>query len=97
VINVRSWVVTGAERTPEMLDFLLRENFKMRFGAFGMDADGDIVFEHTIAGSTCDKNELKASMLAVLHTADDYDDKIVGRWGGQRSMDRVQTPAKAQS
>jgi hypothetical protein len=88
IVNVRSWVVTGAERTQEMLEFLLRENFEMRFGAFGLDKDGDVVFEHTIAGSTCDKQELKASVLAVAGVADTYDDKIVSRWGGRRATDR---------
>jgi hypothetical protein len=89
VVNVRSYVVTGAERTPEMLEFLLRENFNMRFGAFGLDPDGDVTFEHNIIGSTCDKNELKAAVMAVLGTADEYDDQIVGRWGGKRSNDRT--------
>ncbi|MDR7418839.1 MAG: YbjN domain-containing protein [Armatimonadota bacterium] len=89
VVNVRSYVVTGAERTPEMLEFLLKENFNMRFGAFGLDKDGDVTFEHNLIGSTCDKNELRTSMMAVLGTADQYDDQIVSRWGGKRAMDRT--------
>lgn len=88
VINVRSHVVTGAEKTPEMLGYLLRQNFDMRFGAFSMSQDGDVVFEHTIVGSTCDKNELRASVMGVLSTADQYDDQIVSRWGGKRAQDR---------
>jgi hypothetical protein len=87
-INVRSYVVTGAERRPEMLEFLLRQNYDMRFGAFSLDHDGDVVFEHTIVGSSCDKAELKASVMAVLTTADKYDEQIVSRWGGKRAMDR---------
>jgi hypothetical protein len=87
-VNVKSYVVAGAERTPEMLEFLLRENNDLRFGAFGLDKDGDVIFEHTIVGSSCDKHELKASILAVVGTADNYDDKIVSRWGGKRALDR---------
>lgn len=89
VINVRSYVTVGAERTPEMLEFLLRQNYDMRFGAFGLDKDGDVVFEHNILGSTCDKTELRTSVLAVISTADRYDDQIVGRWGGTRALDRT--------
>ena len=88
VINARSRVVTGASLEPGLLNFLLRQNAEMRFGAFSTDANGDILFEHTIVGSTCDPEELEASVLAVLEAADEYDDRIVERWGGERALDR---------
>jgi len=88
-ITTRAYVVTGAELTPDLLHYLLRENADMRFGAFGVDDDGDIFFEHTIVGSTCDKEELKASVMGVVMTADRYDDEIVARWGGQRALDQM--------
>jgi len=50
---------------------------------------GDVLFQHTIVGSTCDPAELEASVREVLEIADDYDDKIVSRWGGQRELDRA--------
>lgn len=88
-VTARSYVIIGAEVTPELMRFLLTENNQMRFGAFGLDKDGDIFFEHSIVGSTVDKEELKASILAVGYTADKYDDQIMGRWGGQRAIDRA--------
>lgn len=88
-ITTRAYVVTGAELTPDLMHFLLRQNADMRFGAFGVDDENDIFFEHTIVGSSCDKNELKASVLAVVTTADRFDDQIVARWGGQRALDRT--------
>lgn len=88
-ITTRSYLVTEVELTPDLLLYLLRENDKMRFGAFGVDQDGDIFFEHTIVGSTVDKDELRSSVLAVVMTSDQYDDKIVERWGGQRMLDRT--------
>lgn len=90
VINTRSYVVTGADISQGLMDFLLRENVKMRFGAFGLDEAGNILFEHTIVGSTCDKRELESSVKAVLEIADEYDDPIVSRWGGKRALDRLQ-------
>jgi hypothetical protein len=87
-VTARSYVVTGAELTPDLLLYLLRENDRMRFGAFGVDEDNDIFFEHTIVGSTCDKEELKSSVMAVVITADQYDEKITSKWGGQRALDR---------
>lgn len=89
IINTRSYVVTGADITPELMRFLLEENTSMIFGAFGIDANNDILFEHTIVGSTCDKKELESSVKAVLEVADDYDDRLVEKWGGQRALDRI--------
>ena len=77
----------GAQLTPELTKFLLDENSKMRFGAFAIDAEGEVVFRHCIAGSTCDKEELETSVGAVAQTADEYDDQIVQRWGGQRALE----------
>lgn len=88
VINIRSTVVSGAKMAPDLQTFLLRENAERRFGAFSVNDAGEILFEHTIVGSTCDPNELEASVLAVLAAADDYDDKIVERWGGKRALDQ---------
>lgn len=88
-ITTRAYVVAGIELTPDLMHFLLRENDKMRFGAFGIDKDDSIFFEHTIVGSSCDKEELKGSVMAVVLTADEYDDQIIERWGGSRVIDRV--------
>ncbi len=89
IITTRAYVVTGAELTPELMRFLLEENAGMRFGAFGIDDEGDITFEHSIVGSTCDQKELEASVIHVARTADDYDDRIVTRWGGERALDQI--------
>lgn len=91
VISTRAYVVTGAELSADLMHFLLRENDRMTFGAFGVDEDGDIFFEHTIVGSTCDPNELKASVSSVVLIADEYDDLIVEKWGGNRAIDRVRS------
>lgn len=87
-ITTRAYLVTDVELSPDLLMYLLRENDRMRFGAFGVDPDGDIFFEHAIVGSSVDKAELKSSVMAVAITADQYDDKIVERWGGQRMLER---------
>lgn len=89
IITTRSYVVTGAELTSELMRYLLAENAGMSFGAFGIDDEGDILFEHSIVGSTCDQKELESSVVAVAQTADEYDDKIVKRWGGERALDQI--------
>lgn len=87
-VSTRSWVVTKVELVPELMKYLLRKNYDMTQGAFGIDDANDIFFEHTILGSSCDKNQLRASVGGVSFVADKYDDEIVGRWGGERSVDR---------
>lgn len=89
VINTRAYVVTGAALTSDLMRFLLEQNSNMIFGAFGIDAKGDILFEHSIVGSTCDKKELESSVNAVLEVSDEYDDQLVERWGGKRALDRI--------
>lgn len=86
-VSARSYVVTGAEMTLELMEFLLKSNDNVRFGAFGLDTENDIFFDHTVVGSTCDKEDLKATIMAVIMTADEFDDKIVSRWGGRRATD----------
>ena len=95
VISTRAYVVTGADLTADLMHFLLRENDRMTFGAFGIDEEGDIFFEHSILGSTCDPEELRSSVSSVVLIADEYDDLIVEKWGGQRAIDRVRNGGEA--
>ena len=88
-VRTWSWVITGAENTPELLLHLLHENANLRFGGFGVDEAGDVLFQHTILGQTCDKEELRATIMAVISTADRVDDELVAKFGGQRAIDRT--------
>ncbi|MEM8542974.1 MAG: YbjN domain-containing protein [Cyanobacteria bacterium P01_H01_bin.119] len=88
LITTRSYVVTDVEITPDLTYYMLRENSGIYFGRFALDSENDIVFEHSLVGSTCDQVELKHSVMTVIQLADDYDDEIVARWGGKRALDR---------
>lgn len=73
--------------TPDLLYYLLKLNSDFNFGAFSIDENGVINFKHSLVGSTCDKEELRVSVKLTVQTADEYDDKIVARWGGKRAID----------
>ncbi len=88
LVTTRSFVVTDLTVTPELSYYLLRANNGIRFGRFALDGENDIVFEHSLVGSTCDQIELKHSVTTVIRLADEYDDEIVARWGGQRALER---------
>jgi hypothetical protein len=90
IVNVRSCCVMDMPQIPQdCLRFLLEENFKFVFGAFTIDKDGDINFEHTILASKLDIHELESSVKAVQITADKYDDEITRRWGGVTGRDKI--------
>ncbi|MGD9519226.1 MAG: YbjN domain-containing protein [Armatimonadota bacterium] len=91
VVCTRSYVVSNIEHTPELMEFLLTTNANFVFGAFGLDEDGDITFEHTILSTHMDVDELRDSVYAVLVTADEFDDQITQRFGGIRALDRSRT------
>lgn len=88
VVDVRAWVVMGAELTPELMKFLLLQNNQFMLGGFGIDDEGDIFLSHSLLANDLDKAELRASINAVKATADHFDDEIQSRWGGQRMADR---------
>lgn len=89
VICTRAYVLHDVDVTPELMRYLLAENNSMRFGAFGLANDTHIFFEHSIVGSTVDKAELRASVLAVIGTADTYDDPLMARFGGTSGLQYV--------
>lgn len=90
VVNVRSCCVMDMGQIPQdCLRYLLDQNFGFVFGAFSLDKDGDINFEHTLLASKLDPKELEASVKAVQVTADKYDDEITKRWGGVTGREKV--------
>jgi hypothetical protein len=89
VVRGMAWVVQDIELREDLLLHLLRMNSNFRFGGFGLDSDDDIFFTYSIVGSTADKEEVKALVLAVASTADGEDDKIVAKWGGLTAVDKL--------
>ena len=89
LICTRAYVASGVERTYELYEFLLQENHRAMIGGFGLDPRGNVFYQHSILGNTCDEPELRSSVLAVVLLADKYDDEVVQRWGGKRAVDRV--------
>ncbi|MEM9492964.1 MAG: YbjN domain-containing protein [Myxococcota bacterium] len=74
---------------------LMERNAYLRFGAFGYDPVGkQIMFIHSIlGGTTLDPEELLATLRDVALIADEYDDKLVDKYGGQRMQDALEEAA----
>lgn len=88
VLRAFSWVVTGPERSPELHKYLLEQNLNFVLGAFGIDSDGDVLFTYAVPGEGLSAAQVLFAVYAVLGTADDYDDDIMSKFGGQRALDR---------
>ena len=95
MVRCTSQLVKGVDIDGPLAAQLLELNAHLRFGAFGWDpTDKIVVFTHTIlGGTTLDPEELTATLRDVALVADDYDDKLMKKYGGQRMIDLLEEAA----
>ena len=75
IVRASSHLTVGSTVDAELIQFLLAENRKMRFGAFQLDEAGQILFVHSIlGGENMDLLELESCILSVAAIATRYDD-----------------------
>ncbi len=88
-------VVAGVEMNGDLAVELLERNSKTRMGAWAYERSGGLIlFRHTIlGGQTLDAAELMATLSDVALVADEADDQLVERHGGQRMKDLVEESA----
>lgn len=97
LVRVVAQVVAGVHPEPSLFRQLLILNGQLRFGAFAYIPEGDLImFGHSIlGGDTMDHKELVATVHDVALVADEYDDRIVARYGGARMQDVIEEKALA--
>jgi hypothetical protein len=95
MVRCTAQLVKGADVDGPLAKQLLELNSHLRFGAFGMDpVEHTILFTHTIlGGTTLDSEELTATLRDVALIADEYDDKLMKKYGGQRMIDLLEEAA----
>ena len=95
VVRVIAQLVKGVELTPELAVQMLEVNAVVRFGAFGYVPDGSVItFGHSIlGGATLDPVELNATIRDVALIADEYDDRIARKYGGQTMLQLLEESA----
>jgi hypothetical protein len=88
-------LVKGIDVDGPLAKQLLELNAHLRFGAFAWDpAEHTVLFSHTIlGGTTLDPEELLATLRDVALIADEYDDKLMKKYGGQRMIDLLEESA----
>lgn len=88
-------LLKGVDLTKELATQLMTLNAQLRFGAFAYDPQGQLVlFVHSIlGGTTLDPEELLATVSDVALIADEYDDRIMDKHGGQTMRDLLEEAA----
>lgn len=88
-------LVKGVSMDGDLAQQLLQLNAQLRFGAFAYDPIGDLIlFIHSIlGGETLDKLELLATLTDVALIADEYDDRIIQKYGGQTMRELLEEAA----
>lgn len=94
-VRCAAQLVKGVRMTESLAVELLQLNSKLRFGAFAYEPkDSLILFIHSIlGGETLDDAELIATLSDVALLADEYDDKIIDKHGGQTMKDLLEEAA----
>lgn len=90
VVEVLAFCVEGVEASFALMRELLRLNVEEPLGAFSM-AGSEIYFSHSFLGRKLQPDQLIASLNHVASVADEFDEKLVERYGGQTALDRLRS------
>jgi len=95
LVRIVSQLAKGVRMDGTLAEELLTLNAHLRFGAFAYEPeDATVLFLHSIlGGATLDAEELSATLRDVALVADEYDDRIVKRFGGQTMLDLLEEAA----
>ena len=88
IVEVTAYCVQDVKIEDDLLLGLLELNHELPVGAFSV-IDHDVFFSHSIFGRSLDRKNLLGAIAAVANVADDYDDRIVEKYGGQTAIDRI--------
>jgi len=92
VVRCVAQLVKGVSMEMPLAMQLLEMNALLRFGAFAYVPAGEVViFSHTLlGGATMTPEELTATVRDVALIADEYDDRIAARYGGQTMQELLE-------
>jgi len=95
VVNVRCYVAREVDRVdPELGAYLCRVNAGQLFGGFSLDEDGDVCFDHSLLGSSVNRETLHLAIQVVAQAAERFAPEVIGRWGGVSSLEMLQQQAE---
>src|SRR3954447_11725101 len=86
VIEVLAFCVQGVEPSFELMSELLKVNAEVPLGAFSMVGE-HVFFSHSFLGRRLHPEQLIASLDIVANVSDEYDEKLVAKYGGETAID----------
>jgi hypothetical protein len=92
IVRCIAQLVKGVGMTPELAYELLKLNTQLSFGAFGYSEGAQLILlTNTILGGvTLDAPEITSTLESLVRVADEYDDIIIEKYGGQRMTDLLE-------
>ena len=88
IVRITAYCVQDVEMKGELATGLLELNHELPFGAFEL-VGGDIFCSHALFGRGLNRASLLGAIAAVATTSDDYDDRIVAKYGGNTALDLI--------
>ncbi len=88
VVLIMAYCVQGVNLEEQLLLGLLELNNSLPLGAFSL-VDRDVFFSHSLFGHNLDGRALLAAIEAVAGISDDYDGRIIARYGGKTALERI--------
>ena len=89
MVTIMAYCVQGVEVEEQLLLGLLELNHSLVCGSFSL-VGTDIFCSHSLFGRSLDPRDLLRAITAVATVTDDYDDRIVAKYGGQTALERIQ-------
>ena len=93
VIEVLAFCVQGVDPSFDMMQELLRFNSEVPLGAFSM-VGHDIFYSHAFLGRRMPPEQFIASLDSVASISDEYDDRLVAKYGGETAVDSLRGRSK---
>lgn len=88
-VVVMAYCAQDVELEEELLLGLLELNHSLPFGGFSI-VGSDVFFSYSILGHNLDRRTLLAALNTVATISDEYDDRIVEKYGGQTALQKIQ-------
>ncbi|HVS03157.1 MAG TPA: hypothetical protein VMT16_10350 [Thermoanaerobaculia bacterium] len=92
-VTVMAYCVQGVRLERDLLLGLLELNHHLPFGAFSL-VGNDIYFSQSLFGRSLQRSNLLGAIAAVANISDEYDDRIVAKYGGQTALERIRDTAE---
>jgi hypothetical protein len=93
IIEILAFCVQEVEPSFELMQELLRLNSEVPLGAFSLSGR-NVFFSHAFLGRRLLGEQLIASLESVATISDEWDEKLVARYGGETALEHVRSDAQ---